>query len=163
MGEPACRIFRRDSRQRPSYRLYQRLAHACALLAYEGLDLGEGLLYGIQVRRVGRQEQEICSPGFDELSYPLWPVSPEPIEHHHLPLTKRGGQKVLHVSLEGLGIRGSFYGHRLSHRTFEGNRSDEGGVLAAVSRNLAVGPLSPRSPGVEAHHGGVKARLVHKH
>ncbi len=39
MSKPACRILDRDGRQSSSYRLYQCSAHACALLAHEGLDL----------------------------------------------------------------------------------------------------------------------------
>jgi hypothetical protein len=46
MGEPSCRIFCGDGRQSPFYGLYQCLAHACSLLAHEGLDLGEGFRYG---------------------------------------------------------------------------------------------------------------------
>src|SRR3712207_2603750 len=54
--------------------------------------------YGVQVRRVGGQEHKLCSPRFDELPYPPWSVRPHPVEHHHLPLTKRGRQEeVLHV------------------------------------------------------------------
>ena len=70
---------------------------------------------------------------------------------------------MLNVSLKGLGIRGSFYAHRLSHGSFKGDRGDEGGVLAAVPWNFAVGPLSSGSPGVKATHGGVKATLVHQY
>ena len=50
MGEPACRIFGRDCRQRSPYCLnLARLAHARTLLAHEGLYLAEGFLYGIQI------------------------------------------------------------------------------------------------------------------
>jgi hypothetical protein len=48
---------------------------------------------------------------------------------------------VLNVGFEGQGICGSLYAHRLTHTSFEGDRSDQGGVLAAVSWNLAVGPF----------------------
>src|SRR3712207_5597316 len=132
MGKPARRIFRCDGCQSSYNGFNQRLAHARALLAHERLDLAESLLYRIQVWRVGRQEQEICSPRFDELSYPLWSVRPEPIEYHHLPFRKGGCKEVLNVGFEGLRVGGSFYGHRLSHGSFEGDRGDEGGVLAAV-------------------------------
>jgi hypothetical protein len=52
---------------------------------------------------------------------------------------------VLDVGFEGQGVRGSLYGHRLAHGPFEGDRGDQGGVLAAVARDPAVGPLSPRA------------------
>src|SRR5918994_3949938 len=111
MENPARRIFCRDSRQCSPYGLNEHLVHTCALLAHEMLDLAEGLLYGIQVRRVRGQEHKICTPRFDELSYPLWPVRSKPIEDHHLPLFKRRCKEVLHISLEGFGIGGSLYGH----------------------------------------------------
>ena len=75
----------------------------------------EGLLYGVEVCRVGGHEHELCSPGFDELPYPPGPVRPEVVHHNHLPLTKRRGQKVLDVGLKGLGVGGSLDAHRLSH------------------------------------------------
>lgn len=40
-------------------------------LLNQRLDLAEGLLYEIQLCRVGRQEQKLCPSCFDELSYPL--------------------------------------------------------------------------------------------
>jgi hypothetical protein len=70
---------------------------------------------------------------------------------------------VLNVGFEGLRVRGSFYGHGGAHGSLEGDRSDQGSVLAAVPWNLAVGPLSSRSPGSQARHGGVKTRLVHEY
>jgi hypothetical protein len=50
VGEPTFSIFCIYGRQRSSYRSYQRLAHACALLTHEILYLAEDLLYG---RKVG--------------------------------------------------------------------------------------------------------------
>src|SRR5215217_9055408 len=94
MCKPARRIFGRDGRQCSPYGFHQRLAHACALLAHEGLDLAEGFLYGIQVRRVGGQEHEVCPSCFDELSYPLWPVRPQPISSTTTcPLQREGARK----------------------------------------------------------------------
>src|SRR5687768_7379288 len=71
------------------------------------LYLAESLFDGVHVWRVGGQEHEIRPPPLDELADLLGPVPPEPIEHHHLPLAKRGCQEVLHISLEGQGVRGA--------------------------------------------------------
>src|SRR5215211_106301 len=79
MGEPTRRVFGRDGRQSSSYRFYQCLARPCPFLAHELLDLAESFLYGIQVRRVGRQEHELRSSGFDELLDPIRPMRPQPI------------------------------------------------------------------------------------
>src|SRR5918999_890964 len=78
-------------------------------------DLGERLLYGVKVRRVGGHEHQLCSPRFDELPYLLWPVRSEVVHHHHLSLTKGRSQKVLDVELEGFSVCGSLKAHRLSH------------------------------------------------
>ncbi len=101
VGEPARRVFCRDGRQGSPYGLDQRLAHPCALLAHEVLDLAEGLLYGVQVRRVGGQEHKVCPSCFDELPDLLCPVRPEPVKDHHLTLLEPRRKEVLHVSLEG--------------------------------------------------------------
>jgi hypothetical protein len=90
-------------------------------------------------------------------------VRPEPIEYHHLTLTKRGCQKVLDVGFKGLRVGDSFYGHGGAHGSLESDGSDEGGVLATVLWNLAVGPLSFRSSRSQARHGGVKAGFVHEY
>ena len=70
---------------------------------------------------------------------------------------------MLDVNLEGLRVRGSFYGHRLAYGSFQSDGSHQGSILAPVPWNLAVGPLSFRSPGVKARHGSVKARLLHEY
>jgi hypothetical protein len=41
------------------------------------LDLGERLLDGIKLGRVGGHEYQLCSPRFNELPYPLGSVRPE--------------------------------------------------------------------------------------
>jgi hypothetical protein len=70
---------------------------------------------------------------------------------------------VLDVGFEGQGVRGSLYGHRLAHGPFEGDRGDQGGVLAAVARDLAVGPLSPRGPRPQVRHGGYESPKFTEH
>jgi hypothetical protein len=65
------------------------------------LYLAESLLYGVQIRRVGRQEQKLRPSCFNELSDLLCPVRSEPIEHYYLPLFEDRCQEVLHVSFEG--------------------------------------------------------------
>src|SRR5829696_2704558 len=41
------------------------------------LDLREGFLCRVEVRRVGRQVDELAAPRLDQLPYPLGPVCPE--------------------------------------------------------------------------------------
>src|SRR5215207_9025623 len=80
--------------------------------------------------------------------------APSPSSTTTCPSHREGAQEVLDVGFEGQGVRGSLYGHRLAHTSLEGDRGDQGGVLAAVARDLAVGPLSPQGPRPQARHGG---------
>src|SRR5919202_3725628 len=89
-----------------------------------------------------------------------------PRAHRTLPPAPRKGTAPGSARLrgfEGPSVRGSLYAHRGAHGPFEGDRGDERLVLAAVARDLAVGPYPLRGPRPQARHGGVKARLVHEH
>jgi hypothetical protein len=94
------------------------------------LKLKASSLWDCEVRRVGGQEQEFSSSRLDELPYPLSSMSPEPIEHNHLPFFQGRCQKVLDVSLEDLRIGRPFYDHSLTHARFEGDGGHNRGVLA---------------------------------
>src|SRR3712207_6787697 len=102
-------------------------------LRTRALILLKASFYGVQVRRVGGQEHNLYSSRFDELPYPPWSVRPRPVEHHHLPLTKRGRQEegsAPRRPLEGFRVGGPFCcGHGGAHGSLEGDRGDEGGVL----------------------------------
>src|SRR5919112_6670419 len=95
--EPSSGIGGGDLGERLFHRLKQGFVAAPTELSEDVLYLGERLLYGVQVRRVGGHEHQLRSPRLDELPYPLGPVCPEVVHHHDLPLTKRRGQKVLDV------------------------------------------------------------------
>src|SRR5215203_813804 len=47
------------------------LRGVCLGSAHEALDLREGLLNGVEVRRVGRQVDELATSVLNELSHPL--------------------------------------------------------------------------------------------
>src|SRR5215211_7860842 len=113
MTEPPCGVSGGDLGECPLHRLQQGFVGARSELPQDVLYLAEGLLYGVQVRRIGGHEHELGSPLFDELPYPLWPVSPEFVEHHHLPLRKRRAQEVLDVGLEDLSVRGSLFSRHI--------------------------------------------------
>ncbi len=57
--------------------------------------------------RKATEHKKVCTPSLNEqLPDLIGPVRPQPIEHHHhLPLTKRRCQEVLHdVGFETLGV-----------------------------------------------------------
>src|SRR5215212_7909415 len=67
MPEEALGVLGRERRERPPHRLDQRLAGARLGFAYQLLDLREGPLDRIEVRRVRRQVKELAAPPLDDL------------------------------------------------------------------------------------------------
>jgi hypothetical protein len=69
--EKATGVLGAERRDRRPDGLKQGFAATRLDLAYQVLYLAEGFLYGVEVRRVGRQVQKLAASPFDELSYPL--------------------------------------------------------------------------------------------
>src|SRR5215203_3686832 len=102
-----------------AYRFYQCLFGPGCGLAKEVLDLGEGLLDRVVVRRVRRQVDELAASLLDELPYPPGSMCSEVI-HDHLSSFEAGREHLLYVGLEYPSGGRSFYGKRWSH-TQEGH------------------------------------------
>src|SRR5687768_2469582 len=162
MTEPSSGVSRGDLGERLLHRCQQGFVGSSSKLPQDVLYLGERLLYGVQVRRIGWHEHQLGSSGFDEFPYPLWPVRSQVIHHYHLPLSKRWSQQVLYVNLKGLGIGSSLKTHRLSH-PIKTHRGDQSQVPAPVLGHLAVSSLSFWSPRPQAIHRDVRPALIHKH
>ena len=60
-----------ERRDRRPEGLKQGFAATRLSFAHQPLDLAEGLLYGVEIRRVGRQVEKLAAPPFDELPYLL--------------------------------------------------------------------------------------------
>ncbi len=71
MLEEAAGVTGGDRTQRPTDRLYQGFSGPSFGLTNEPLDLREGLLDGVKVRRVGRQVDEFAASLLDQLAYPF--------------------------------------------------------------------------------------------
>src|SRR5215204_1042544 len=78
-------------RERFAHSLYERLAGARLGSTHESLDLAERLLDGVQVRRVGRQVQQLASPPLEEFPDPSSLVGGEVGHDHDLSLTEVRG------------------------------------------------------------------------
>lgn len=109
---------------------------------------------------MGRQIHQIGSSGLDKIPHPLWPMGAELIHHHYLIGLQLWHKEMLEIVLENLLVGRTLDGHRRSHSALQSDRRYEGGVFAPVTRYSAVGPLSYRSPGVAASHGGMKTTFV---
>src|SRR5215203_2574627 len=98
-----------------AYRFYQCLFGPGCGLAKEVLDLGEGLLERVVVRRVRGQVDELAAPGLDELPYSPGSMCSEVIHDHYLSFFEAGRQHLLYVGLEYPSGGRSLYGQRRSH------------------------------------------------
>ena len=70
MPEEPAGILGGHGLQRPTHRADQRFAGARLGSSQEPLDLREGLLDRIEVRRVGRQVDELAASTLDDLLHP---------------------------------------------------------------------------------------------
>jgi hypothetical protein len=102
VGEETLCVQGRERRERSSHRLDQRFTGARFGFSQQPFDLGEGLLDGVEIRRVGRKVEELCSPTLDDLLNPAALVGGEVIHHYHLPRRERRRQDPLQVGLEDL-------------------------------------------------------------
>jgi hypothetical protein len=75
--------------------------------AQQLLDLGEGLLDGIEVRGIGRQEEELTPGGFDEGLGAGTLVHREIVQDHDLPGPQARHQHPLHKGFEHVSIDGA--------------------------------------------------------
>src|SRR3712207_3884768 len=89
-----------DHRQRQTDRLDQGFFRPGLSFTHEPLDLREGLLNRVEIRRVGWQVDELATSLLDQLSYPLSLVGAQVVHHNHLTLTQCGSQDLLHISFE---------------------------------------------------------------
>jgi hypothetical protein len=73
--EETLSILSRDHRDPPADGLNQCFPSSSFGLAHQSFDLGKSLLYGIEVRRIGWQVDELAASLLDELLNPLSFVS----------------------------------------------------------------------------------------
>jgi hypothetical protein len=119
MGEPACRVFDSDGRQRARPIASTSASRTRApSLRTRALILLKASSSRVQIRRgVGGQEHEVCSPGFDELSDPMGSMRPEPISSTTTcPFSLARGPGIApRKPREGQGVGGPLYGHADAH------------------------------------------------
>src|SRR5215218_6889227 len=92
MLEVAQSIIGADRPKRPCRGLKQRLKRPRLGLPKKRLHLGEGFLYGVEVRRVGRKEPQLAAPLFDEIPHPAARVHREVVHEDYLPALEGRGQ-----------------------------------------------------------------------
>src|SRR5918994_4673725 len=115
MDEEFTRVFDLHRRQCSTHRLDRGLLGAGCSLSKDVLDLREGFFYGVEIRRVGRQLDELTPSALDELLYPPRAVCSESVHHHYLSRAQGRGEYPLHAGFEYADGLGPFHGHGWPH------------------------------------------------
>src|SRR5688500_7527847 len=136
MVEEAFGIRSADRTQSFANNVHKRLVATSARFSEVALELTEGLLYGVEVRRVGRQVDQLASLALDQLPYPLSLVRAQVVHHHHLALLQRGTQDLAQVGLEDRRVGRTLHHQGCSHAPLLGDAGEQRYVLAPVAGNL---------------------------
>jgi len=159
VGEPSDCIVAGDGVDRLVDGLQEGVPGAGAQAAQDRLDLGERLLDGRAVRRVGRQKEQLAITRLDRLADALCLMHTQVVQHHDLSRSQGGSQLLLDVALEGRGI------HRPLNRPgrlqpLGRQRRHQCRVPAVIARHGVRRPLIMRCPAVEPRQRGVRAAFV---
>jgi hypothetical protein len=100
MLEEAESIRGANRRDRRPKRLDQSRTGAGSCLSQQTLDLRKRLLYGVEVRRVGRQVDQFAAPRFEQLPDLLALVGREVVHHNRLIHPRARSEYPLDVGLE---------------------------------------------------------------
>src|SRR5215213_4443335 len=160
MFEEALRIRNADRMQSFTDKLHECLLAASTRFSQIALELAEGLLYGIEVRRIGRQVDELASPPFDQFFNPLPLVGAQVVHHHYLTPLKRGAQNILQVGLENRPVGRTLHHQRRSHTHPLADGREQRYVLAPVAGNFLVRPLTFSCPSVKGCQRCVRRTLI---
>ena len=126
------------------------------------LDLGEGLLDGIEVWRVWRQEPEPCPGGLDELADGDGFVAAEVVHDDDVARPERGDQQLLDIGAEAYAVDWALEDAG-SDQAIAAQRTEEGqGAPVAVRGEAAQSP-APRTPAAQRRHVGLDPGLVDEH
>src|SRR5581483_625071 len=161
MSKPAESILGSDESQSLGNGLLQVFARASAQPTQGGLQLGESLLNGREVRRVSRQKQEATAASFNGLLDARSQVNREIIQDHNLSRFEAGSQDLFHVKVKGGSIGSPIQDQCFSHPLHR-QRSNQGHGGSIVARDAAYGPLPFGGVSVERSHGNVGAGLINE-
>ena len=126
------------------------------------LELCEGLLDGIEVGTVGRQEEAVSADVSDGLPDGFRFMAAEIVEDDDIAGLEGRDQEALNISEELLAIDRPVEDARCVDAA-EPEGGDEGKGAPATMRDLADQPLAARPPAPERRHVGLGPGLIDKH
>src|SRR6187399_2815832 len=121
--------------------------------SHESLELGEGVLDGIEVGTIGRQVEVTDAAAFERVAYRGGFVSREVVENHQVAGPALRREDLLDVGLEGVAVHRSIEHHR-SNEAAGGETAEEGGGFPVAIRDEVDESLSLGSVAVESIEGG---------
>jgi hypothetical protein len=155
MSEPRCNVRMRNGAKRSRQSLEQGLERPRFRRSQSGLDLRPAEFNWIEVRRVGRQEFQARSLGFDDLTGMRSLVRRQVIDHDNIPAPQGRGEYSLDVGLEGHAIHGPFQEPGGLHPV-PAQGGDQGVAGSGIARygfhHSPPGRTPPKQPGQAQIH-----------
>ena len=127
----------------------------------QGFKFGEDLFDGVQVWRIGRQEEQVCADRADGRSNGLALVAAQIIDDDNVAWFEGRDEKLLHIGREADGVDGAIE-DRWRINPVMAKRSQEGQGFPVTVRCFGVEPRSPSAPSVGPCHIGLGPGLVDK-
>jgi len=127
--------------------------------AQQGFELGEDLLDWIEVRAVGRQEQEMCAGLADGPTHGFALVAAEVVHDDDVAGPERGNEALLDPGSEGHAVdRSVEHVGRVYPITSQGG--DEGHGAPVAEGRIATHAMAFAAPAMGAHHVGLHPGLI---
>ena len=162
MGEPAGGIVRGDGGESLPGRGAEGVIGSGPCTSKGLLDLGEGVLDGVEVGRVGRQKEESGTSLLNGGPCACGMVGAQVVSDDDLARSQRRGQDVADIPFEA-GTGHAAVKARQGADTVEGECPNHGLVLTGIPRRSCVGSLTTWCPSVPRGVAEMAAGLVQKH
>ena len=128
-------------------------------LSERGLELCEGHLDRIEVRRIGRQVEEVCAPVLDGLADAIDLMAAQVVHDDDVTRAERRSEHLLDIGLEDDAVHRSV-DHQWRRDRVVSKAGDEGGGLPMAVGYGANQALALRAAAIQARHVGLGPGLV---
>lgn len=126
------------------------------------LDFGEGLLDGVEVWRVRRQEPQPCSSGSDGCAHGFALVAAEIVHDHDIAWLQCRHELLFDIGTEGLAVDRTIEDAR-GGKLIAAQGAEEGQRAPMAVRSKAAQPLTLRSPAAQRRHIGLDPGFIEEH